>query len=204
MSTGGAWDLFGIRGSTDPITRIELVSIDLSFSASAVSATPQALSLTLLRGSTASSATAFTPLNLKGWTGVPTASSSATSPSSTLVSTASATLIWAEAVNLRDGWHFPPEQAGRFVRPVIASGQRLHVRLATPAGCPGRHARHDDLPRTRRRPAVMTRAIRIKGYRISKAGRIERDPKRFDASARARQRELEKRCASQGDKRDDD
>ena len=187
LSTGGAWDLFGIRGSTDPITRIELVSIDLSFSASAVSATPQALSLTLLRGSTASSTTAFTPLNLKGWTGVPTASSSATSPSSTPVSTASATLIWAEAVNVAHGWHFPPKQADAFTRPVIASGQRLHVRLATPQAALVASATLT-FKRAWRGPAVMTRAIAIKGYRIGKAGRIERDPKRFDASARARQR----------------
>jgi hypothetical protein len=132
LSTGGAWDLFGLRGSTDPISRIEVVSIDIGFSTSAVSATPQALSLTMFRGSTAASPTPFTPVNLKGWANAPTANSSATGPSSTPVSTASATLIWAEAVNVAHGWHFPPLQAERFVRPILASGQRLHLRLATP------------------------------------------------------------------------
>jgi hypothetical protein len=132
LSTGGAWDLFGLYASTSPVTRIEVVSIDLDFSASAVSATPQALSLTIFRGSTASNPTAFTPANLKGWSGAPTASSSATSPSSSLVSTASATLIWAGVANAATGWHFPPQQADAFTRPILASGQRLHVRIATP------------------------------------------------------------------------
>jgi hypothetical protein len=132
LSIGGSWDLFGILASTSPVTRVEIVAVQLSFSASAVSATPQALSLTMLRGSTASSTTTATPTQLKGWSGAPTASSSATSPSSSLVSTASATLIWAEAVNVANGWSFPPKQADAFTRPVIASGQRLHLRIATP------------------------------------------------------------------------
>jgi hypothetical protein len=132
LSTGGAWDPWGLLASTSPVTRVEIVSIDLDFSASAVSATPQALSLTILRGSTASNPTAATPRNIKGWSGAPTASSSATSPSSSLVSTASATLIWAGVANAATGWHFPPKQADDFARPVIASGQRIHVRLATP------------------------------------------------------------------------
>lgn len=132
LSTGGAWDLFGIYASTSPVTRVELVSIDLDFSASAVSATPQALSLTMFRGSTASSSSTVSPAQLKGWSGAPSASSSATGPSSSLVSTASATLIWAGVANAATGWHFPPRQADNFTRPVIASGQRLHLRLATP------------------------------------------------------------------------
>jgi hypothetical protein len=32
------------------------------------------------------------------------------------------------------------------------------------------------------------RIVQLKGFRISKAGRIEPDPKRLDASARLRQR----------------
>jgi hypothetical protein len=121
-----------VYASTSPVTRVELVSIDLDFSASAVSATPQALSLTMFRGSTAANPTAFTPVNLKGWSNPPTAGSSATGPSSTLVSTASATLIWAEVVNTAYGWSFPPLQAEGLVRPVLTSGQRLNLRLATP------------------------------------------------------------------------
>lgn len=132
LSTGGAWDIFGVRGSTDPVSRIEVVSIDLAFSTSAISTNPQALSLTMFRGSTAASTTPFTPVNLKGWSGSPTAASSATLPSSTLVSTASATLIWSDVGYTQTGWHFPPLQAERFVRPVLASGQRLHLRLAQP------------------------------------------------------------------------
>jgi hypothetical protein len=132
LSTGGSWDLWGLFASTSPVTRLEVVSIDLDFSASAISATPQALSLTVFRGSTASSTSTVTPAQLKGWSGAPTAGSSATGPSSSLVSTASATLIWAGVANAATGWHFPPQQADAFTRPILASGQRLHLRLATP------------------------------------------------------------------------
>jgi hypothetical protein len=132
LSTGGNWDIFGVYASTSPISRVEIVSIDLDFSASAVSATPQALSITVLRGSTASSTSTITPAQLKGWSNAPTAGSSATGPSSSLVSTASATLIWASVANAASGWHFPPKQADAFTKPVLASGQRIHVRLATP------------------------------------------------------------------------
>jgi hypothetical protein len=34
----------------------------------------------------------------------------------------------------------------------------------------------------------MSRPVHLKGFRIGKGGRVEKDPKRLDASARARQR----------------
>jgi hypothetical protein len=132
LSTGGQWDLWGLFASTSTITRIELVSIDLGFSTSAISATPQALGISLLRGSSASSTSPASAVNLKGWANAPTAVSSATGPSSTPVSTASATLIWSGVAYTQLGFSFPPLQAATFAKPIIASGQRLHVRLATP------------------------------------------------------------------------
>lgn len=123
-------DLFGVLASTSPISRVEILSIDLSVVSTAV---PQGAlaNIQLLRGSTASStSTALTPTNLKGWSGAPTAGSSVTQPSSTPVSTASATQIWASAFNLNNGWQYPPyQEMSGLSRPVLASGQRLHVRL---------------------------------------------------------------------------
>jgi hypothetical protein len=132
LSTGGQWDLFGVYASTGPITRVELVSLDIGFSSSAISTNPQALGISLLRGSTASSTSTASALNLKGWANSPTAASSATGPSSTPVSTASASLIWSGVAYTSMGYSLPPLQAADFTRPVIASGQRLHVRLAQP------------------------------------------------------------------------
>lgn len=135
LTTAGPVDLFGFLPSTSPISRGELLSINLSFSSSAVSQTPQALNLQLLRGSTAASTSAvITPANLRGWTGTQTdAGSSITGPSSGIVSTASAVSIWSDSVNTAIGYLFPPyqEETG-LVRPVLASGQRLHLRLDTP------------------------------------------------------------------------
>lgn len=134
ISTAGPADIFGILASTSPVSRVEVLAINLSVSSSAVSGTPQALALQLLRGSTASSTSAaITPVNLRGWSGAPSAGSSATGPSSGIVSTASASQIWADSMNTAIGWTFPPAQDETgLCRPVLASGQRLHLRLDTP------------------------------------------------------------------------
>jgi hypothetical protein len=130
-----AFDLVGIYASTSPIARVEIMSIDIAVISSGVSLTPQLCQVQLLRGSTASSTSAgVTPVNRKGWAGAPSAGSSATLPCSGAVSTASAVAIWADGFNVSQGWHFPPyQEMTGLVRPVIASGQRLHLRLTAPS-----------------------------------------------------------------------
>lgn len=130
-----AFDLVGIYASTSPISRVEIMSIDIAVISSAVSATPQLCQVQLLRGSTASSTSAaITPVNLKGWSGAPTAGSSATLPCSNVTSSASSVQIWADGFNAAQGWHFPPyQEMTGLVRPVVASGQRLHLRLTAPS-----------------------------------------------------------------------
>lgn len=134
LSTGGPSDLWVVFASTSPITRVELLSVSLSFSSSAVSSNPQALGVEIYRGSTGGSGgSAISPVNLRGWSGVPTAGSSVSGPSTTIASTASATRIWCDVAYASIGWTFPPTQElTGLVRPVIASGQRLHVRIDTP------------------------------------------------------------------------
>lgn len=125
-------DLFGLLASTSPISRVEILSIDLSI-ISTVAPAASLASVQILRGSTAASGgAAITPANLRGWSGAPSAGSSVTAPSSVIASSASQAIIWAGGIKLTDGWSFPPEQElTGLVRPVIASGQRMHVRLTS-------------------------------------------------------------------------
>ncbi len=125
-------DLFGLLASTSPITRVEILSIDINVVSTAAPAATRA-SVQLLCGSTtASGRSAITPANLRGWSGAPTVGSSVTAPSSVIASSASQTVIWADGFSLTNGWGFPPEQEFTgLVRPVIASGQRLHLRLTS-------------------------------------------------------------------------
>lgn len=130
--TTAATDLFGLLASTNPISRVEILSIDINVVSTAAPAATRA-SIQLLRGSTAASGgSAITPANLRGWSGVPSVGSSVTAPSSVIASSASQTLIWADGFSLSNGWSFPPEQElTGLVRPVVASGQRLHLRLSS-------------------------------------------------------------------------
>lgn len=134
VSTNG-FDLVGIQASSSPISRVEIMSIDIAVLSSAVSNTPQLCQVQLLRGSTISCTSAgITPVNLKGWSGAPTAGTSATLPCSNVASTASSVQIWADGFNASQGWHFPPyQEVTGLTRPVLASGQRLHLRLTAPS-----------------------------------------------------------------------
>jgi hypothetical protein len=134
LSTAGPADLWSFYASTNPVTRLELMSINLNFSSSAISNAPQGLGLTLWSGSTANGGGAtITPVNLKGWSGAPTAGSSVTGPSSTLASTTSATIIHAESVNTAFSWTYPRFQDNTgLTRPVFASDQRGMLRIAAP------------------------------------------------------------------------
>lgn len=131
--TTNANDLFTILAPTT--SRVEILSLNLGVISSAVSNTPQVANVSLLLGSTATGGgTTITARNLRGWTGAPTAGSSVTGPSSAVGSTASAIQIWADSFNIGQSYLFPPyQEMTGLVRPVLAGGQRLAVRLAAPS-----------------------------------------------------------------------
>lgn len=118
-------DIFGILAST--ATRVAIHEIRLG---QPTTEAPDRLGVVLLRGSTASStATTVTPRHIHGWSGVPTAGSSVTFGCTTLVSTASAVLLEADAF-FDNSWVYRPAPADQ---PIIDSGQRLHVRITAPS-----------------------------------------------------------------------
>ena len=129
-STAGAsaFDVFSIKAS--PVGRVEISSIRLGQQSSAV-ASNQQLSIQVLSGSTAlgGGGATITPVNLKRWSGAPTAGSSATAPSSNLASTASATLLFADASDVSGAWSFKPDE---FSEIILEAGQALNVRVSAP------------------------------------------------------------------------
>jgi hypothetical protein len=82
-----------------------------------------------MRGSTtaASSGTLTTPVNVKGWTGAPTAAMTANSLSSSLLTTTSATVVYAGAFDANGSFCYEPSD-----RPIMATSQRHNVRLSIP------------------------------------------------------------------------
>ena len=110
-STGGAtaFDLWSLRAST--AGRVELHEIAIGQASTNVLGNQQ-LAISVYTGSTALGGGAnVTPRNLKGWLSAPTALSSATAPSSNLASTASATLILADATDWSGNWLYRPHSA---------------------------------------------------------------------------------------------
>jgi hypothetical protein len=127
-TTTNPYDVFGILPSTASQVLIhEIVLGNVSTGPAA-----EAIGMTLLRGSTASSTSAaLTSRDQRGYTGTPTAGSSVTAPSSTLVSTTSAVLLHADSwVYGQGSWKFCPEECER---PLLALSQRLHLRMSAPA-----------------------------------------------------------------------
>ena len=128
-STGGAtaFDIFSLKASS--AGRVEIREINLGQGSSNTSANQQ-LAIALYRGSTAlGGAATVTPINLKGWSGAPTAGSSATAPSSNLASTASAILLMADATDLSGNWDYRPDT---FQEIILEAGQSFNVRVSAP------------------------------------------------------------------------
>jgi hypothetical protein len=127
-TTTNPYDLFGILPSTSSRVCIHEITIG-NISTGPAS---EAVGMTLWRGSTASSTSAaITPRDVRGYTGVPTAGSSVTGPSSSTVSTTSAVAIHAESwVYGQESWKFCPEECER---PLLEVSQRLHLRMSAPA-----------------------------------------------------------------------
>jgi hypothetical protein len=128
LSTGAGWDVLTVTANSS--ARLEVVAIDLVL-ASTQFTSGSALALQVLRGSTgASTGAAITPQNVKGHTGAPSASFTAAGPSSGLISTASAALIYADAFDFCGRLVYRAKD--REARINLTLGQRLNLRVGTP------------------------------------------------------------------------
>jgi len=118
--SASAHDVFGILAPSNSRVRIEEIVLTQP------SSEGTDFSVQLLRGSTASStSTAITPRHIHGWSDM-VAGSSVTGPSTTLVSTTSAVVLYSDGTSdLR--WAYKPAPCDR---PIINVGQRLHVRVS--------------------------------------------------------------------------
>lgn len=125
MSTNPT-DVFGILASSNSKVRVHEIRLGMQSSGPV----NQVLGVQILRGSTASSTSAaITPTYIDGSTLATVAVSSVTQPSSGLVSTASAALIYADSWHLHDDpWTYCPKRVGD-----LETSQRLHVRVTAPS-----------------------------------------------------------------------
>jgi hypothetical protein len=128
-STGGAaaFDLWSVKASS--LGRVSLEGIDIGQLSSAV-ASNQQINVQVYRGTTALAGGAtVTPVQLKGWPTAPTALSSATAPSSSLASTASATLIIADNSDYSGSYSWRPQT---YEEITLDASQALNVRVSAP------------------------------------------------------------------------
>jgi hypothetical protein len=130
-STGGStWaDLWSLKGSTSGRTRIR--SINVGQKSTSVTGNQQ-LDVQVYRGSTGlGGGAAVSPVNTKGWATASTANSLAYAPSSTsLASTVSATLLYADNTDWSGNWLFPAEDTWGPM--TLEAGQNFNVRVTTP------------------------------------------------------------------------
>jgi hypothetical protein len=128
LSTAGPADVWGFQAPAG--SRFEVMSVMLGQTSTAASGV-QGLGVSLFRGSTGvSTGGAITPSNTKGWSGAPVAGTTVTGPSSNLVSTASATLVYADSFEAANGrFAYAPDPT---YRPVFTNSQRFHIRVTTP------------------------------------------------------------------------
>ena len=126
MTTANAWDILTV--TPDSSARVELVSIHLQLVSTAYAVFP-AIGVSLMRGSTtaASTGTLATPVNVKGWTGAPTAAMTANTLSSSLLTTTSATVVYVGAFDANGSFCYEPSD-----RPIMAVSQRHNLRSTVP------------------------------------------------------------------------
>lgn len=132
VSTAGPVDLVTLKSPSG--MRVQLLDITLGQSSSNPSAI-QALGLMIFTGSssTASTGATITAQNQRRWSGAPTAGTSCNGLSTSLLSTASATLVLADAFEANSGkWRYRPSEEGG-VPIVLNINQRMNLRLTTPS-----------------------------------------------------------------------
>ena len=127
LTTGSAWDVFSIISTTG---RVELMEVVLSQVSSSVAAI-QALGVKMFRGSTGvSGGAALTAANALGDGGAAAAVATLTGPSSTVISTTSATQVHSEAMKADGHFRYRPHADAC---QVLATSQRLHLNVTTPS-----------------------------------------------------------------------
>jgi hypothetical protein len=131
LSTAGQNDIYALVTSSG--SRIQLLDVRLG-QASTNPTAIQSLGIQFFSGTTSTGPAggALTPFNTKRWAGSPTAVTSATGPTTTLSSTTSATLVYADAFDAASGsFRYKPNEA--YGLPiVITNSQRFHIRVTTP------------------------------------------------------------------------
>lgn len=114
------------------LSRVQILEFVAGVTSTA-SAVTQSVGVTFLRGSTAvATGSAITPINHVGWTAAKAAGSSVSGNSTALLSSASAVLLWADA--MQDG-HVCYKPAVAYA-PILEAAQRLDIRISGPAAQP--------------------------------------------------------------------
>lgn len=127
--TANPQELFHIHAST--ASRVLIREIRIGQYSDAGDAEAELLSITMLAGSTsASGGTAIAGVNVQRHSGAPTAGTSCLGPSTTVSSSASAELVFADSVNVAAGWLYAPPPPERI---TLEADERLAVRLSAPA-----------------------------------------------------------------------
>jgi len=127
LSSANVWDLLTLTANSSG--RIELVRVEVVLQTTQYAVFP-ALGLQIMTGSTGvSTAAAITPVNVKRASGNKAADFTAAGQSSSVVSTASATLVFAGALDpVRFCWE--PEEC---CRPLLGLSGTLVVRTTLPS-----------------------------------------------------------------------
>lgn len=124
LSTGGGHDLFQLTSTS--ASRVAILDIEVTQPSSA--ALTQALGLRLFRGTTGvGGGAAVTPVHINGHS-TQAAVTGVTANSSTVVSSTSAVLLHAAAMDTTGKWRYTP------IRPPTLNntGQKLHLVTTTP------------------------------------------------------------------------
>lgn len=128
MSSAGPSDLFHITASGN--SRVAIKEIRLGQYSEAGDAQAELLPLLLMVGTTSAAVgSTITPRNILRHTGAPSAGTAVSAPSTTLSSTASATLMIADSMNVEAGYWLCPAARDRI---VLNPGQRAVLRMGTP------------------------------------------------------------------------
>jgi uncharacterized Zn-binding protein involved in type VI secretion len=121
FSTTNPSDLVSILASS--LSRVVLQGVQVS--APSTAGAPVNMGIEIFRGSTSAAiGTGVTPVNHVGWSAAAAAGSSATGASTTLLSTASAVRLVADAMSNGRYSYCPPHG----YEPIFEVSQRLHVR----------------------------------------------------------------------------
>jgi hypothetical protein len=130
LTTAGPVDLWCVTAPSN--SRLAVREIRIGQYSDAGDSEAEMLSITFMSGSTApSSGTAITGRNINRYSTAitPAANTSVVGPSTTLASTTSADLIFADSFNAMGGFRYYPVPSERF---IIGLSQRFVIRMTVP------------------------------------------------------------------------